>query len=726
MNAERNSPPWLLANPSRFNDDDEGGLNLGQIIAVIRRKAFLIAGMAIGVAALAGLKALTDDPVYQGQFEILIEPETVETQVINSTNPNTIAGDQGIATVKEDEIKLKILKSPEVMTPIVEEIQKLYPKITYAELYQNLNVTSKGESTLILTVAYQNEDKQLVKSVLDTFSQAYLNYSLNTRQTGIRRGIDFVDAQLPQLRDRVNVQQQRLQKIRQQNNIVDPEVKGEQLSELIGSFEQAQLQTQIELNEAKALYAALQTELARQEASTIAVSVLSDNTRYQTLLNQLLEVDSQMAKDSVLLDEASPEIMTLKQQRQNLLPLISREALRVSRETASKIQALEARDRILTKTLADLNVQVKQLSMILRQYNEIQQDLEIATENLNQFLSKREGLKIDAAQKEIPWSLLSPPPEEPESLSVGVKKNLLLGGILGLLLGLGAALASDKLSNLLYTSQEVKEAARLPILGVIPLEKGLEKLTPREDKLAFLQSLELGYNLALGNGHKPQHSYGISTSFFEAFRFLYTNIRLLNPNSPIQSLAITSTEPEEGKSTVAIHLAQAAAAMGQRVLLVDTDLRYPSLHERLKLSNQEGLTDILETETPDFNRAIQRSPLEDNLFVLTAGAIPLDPTRLIGSRKMQHLMEKLNEAFDLVVYKIPSLLEVADPYLVATHTDGVLLVAALGKLKRSLLEKALDELRLSGTPVLGVAINRNKDTVTRRAVTTSATNKELV
>jgi Mrp family chromosome partitioning ATPase len=93
---------------------------------------------------------------------------------------------------------------------------------------------------------------------------------------------------------------------------------------------------------------------------------------------------------------------------------------------------------------------------------------------------------------------------------------------------------------------------------------------------------------------------------------------------------------------------------------------------------------------------------------------------------MQHLMEKLNEAFDLVVYKIPSLLEVADPYLVATHTDGVLLVAALGKLKRSLLEKALDELRLSGTPVLGVAINRNKDTVTRRAVTTSATNKELV
>jgi polysaccharide biosynthesis transport protein len=532
MRTEQNTPPWLLANATRFNESDEGGLDLGQIVATIRRKALLIAGITIGVASLAALKAITDTPVYQGQFEILTEPITVETKIISATNPDTLNKEEDLSETQTDEVKLKILKSPEVMAPIVKQIQTRFPDITYKSIFESLNITPVGDKSEVLTITYQNPDAEQVQYVLDVVSRAYLAYSLDSRKIGINRGIEFVEAQLPKLQSRVTIQQERLQKIRQRYNIVDPETKGKQLSELLGAFGEQQLEAQIQLNEAKALYTTLQKELTRQDTGTAVGPTLTQNTRYQNLLSQLLEIDSQMAKDSVLLGEESPEIQTIQRQRQNLLPLIRQEGQRVVRETAIRIQELETRNLILNQTLERVNREVKQLSLVLRQYNDIQRELEIATENLNQFLSRREALRIEAAQREIPWRLLTPP-EEPQPQSASLKKNLLLGGILGLLLGLGAALATDKLSNLLYTSQELKEIAKLPILGVIPYERFL----PAADNKLVPVSL-VDRALTQVNGYKkPQNQ--TSPAFLEAFRFLYTNIRLLNPDAPIQSFVVS-------------------------------------------------------------------------------------------------------------------------------------------------------------------------------------------
>lgn len=706
MRTEQNTPPWLSANVSRFNESDEGGLDLGQVVATVRRKAMLIAGITFAVAGLAALKAITDTPVYQGQFEILTEPITVETKIISSANPDTLSNQKDGTETETSEVKLKILKSPEVMAPIVKQLQTRYPDFNYKTLFENLNITPIGTKSEVLTITYQNPDAKQVQFVLDIVSRAYLDYSLNSRKVGINRGIKFVEAQLPKLQSRVSIQQERLQKIRQRYNLVDPEAKGKQLSELLGAFGKQQLEAQIQLSEAKALYTTLQKELTDQDTGTAVAPTLTANTRYQNLLNQLLEIDAQAAKDSVLLGEESPEIKTIRQQRQNLLPLIRQEGQRVARETSIRIQELETRNLILNQTLERVNREVKQLSLVLRQYNDIQRELEIATGNLNQFLSRREALRIEAAQREIPWRLLTPP-EEPQPQSASLKKNLLLGSILGLLLGLGAALATDKLSNLLYTSQELKEIAKLPILGVIPFERNLERsLSSGEDKLLPISLVDRAITQV--NGHKKNQS-SIAPAFFEAFRFLYTNIRLLSSDPPIRSFVVSSAADEDGKSTVAIHLAQTAAAIGQRVLLVDTDLRYPSLHERLMIPNKEGLTDLLAQDTLELNDVIVRSPAEDNLFILTAGSIPADPTRLLASVKMQELMKKLQAAFDLAIYKAPSLSEFADSYLLANYTNGILFVAGLGKLKRPVLEQALEELKISATPVLGIVANRAKN-----------------
>jgi capsular exopolysaccharide synthesis family protein len=195
-----------------------------------------------------------------------------------------------------------------------------------------------------------------------------------------------------------------------------------------------------------------------------------------------------------------------------------------------------------------------------------------------------------------------------------------------------------------------------------------------------------------------------SAFFLESFRSLYTNIRLLSTRQPIHSLVIGSAVPGDGKSTLAIYLAQTAASMGQRVLLVDADLRRPQLHVRLGLPNDRGLSDVITTDL-SLNDAIVRSSVEDNLFVLTAGQPTSDSIKLLSSGKMQYLMEQFQAFFDLVIYDTPPLLGLADGNILAANTDGIILVVGLQKTDRSLLTKSLESLKISGASVLGVVAN---------------------
>lgn len=696
MQAGQDSQLLPLVNVAQFNDNP-GGLDLAQALATIRRQAHLIAGVTLLVASAAVFKSITDTPVYKAKFELLTEPVTLETQVISSTNPESLSSREEIVAVELDEAKLKILKSPSLMSPIVAELQAKYPDISYDSVVENLTITANASNS-ILEVTYQDSDPQQVQDVLDLVARSYLKYSLESRQTDISRGIQFLEGQLPQLRSRVDSLQERLQKLRQESNLIDPTTQSEQLSEQIGLFVQQRLEVQAQLSEAQRLTANLQEELA-QPIELASASALS-NPRYQELLDQILEIDAQVAKESVLFFEESPEIKILQEQRQRLLPLLRQEGQRVYRGGANRIQELQIREQALNETIDRLNQQIKQLTVTTRQYTDLQRELDIATNNLNQFVAKREALRIDAAQRESPWELLTPP-GEPDATSASVKKNLVLGTMLGLLLGIGAALGLDKLGDIIHSSKKLKEVTQLPLLGIVPLSKTLEASAIDGDVLtpaAQNQRSRSGNHLQL-----ERFSFMI-----ESFRSLYANIRLLNPDRPIRSFVISSAMPGEGKSTVAIHLAKTAAAMGRRVLLVDADLRSPRLHSRLEISNWQGLTDVIAKNNLDFNDVIQRASL-DQLFVLTSGPIPPDPIRLLGSEKMQHLMREWQATFDLVIYDAPSLFGLADAHLLAASTDGVALVAGLGKLKRSLLEQTLEQINTAHTPILGVVANRAKD-----------------
>lgn len=706
---------WLpQSNLAPSRTDDEGGLNLGQVVATLRRKALIIAGVTTVVASGALLKALNSKPLYKANFEILTKPITVEERVISSVPQSLSNKERQQAPEKGvDPTKLKVLKSMALLAPIVKKLEPQYPGISYDEIAANLVVTPLPQSE-ILAVSFQGGNSEKVKAVLDQVADAYLRYSLEERLADVRQGIDFVDAQLPQLQKRVAVIQDELQNFRQRYNLIDPDSQGKQLADQTTKIEQQRFEAQAKLNEVRVLYQNLSRELA-QQTDVRASSALSENAPYQKLLSQILEVEAQAAKDSSLFQDNSPNIQVLRDQQKNLLPLLQREAQRVQAGLADKIQELESRNQFLARTEIALNQDIKQLSVVARRYVDIQRELKIATDNLDQFLTKREALRIDGGQRKTPWQILTPP-TNPSPFSADVKRSALLGTVLGLLIGIGVALLLDKVSSILHSAEEIKALSKLPILGAIPYNTNLKEteqslvslnqITASTDVSSPVHQMPRRFGVNNSNG-STSHQYRGSV-FLEAFRSVYTNILLLSPDERIRSIIISSSIPGEGKSTISIYLAQAAAALGQRVLLVDADLRLPKLHQRLEMDNTFGLSTII-AEDLDFEGVVQKSFLESNLAILTAGQAPPDPTRLLSSKKMQNLMERLQEAYDLVIYDMPPIVGLADAKLLAPRVDGIVMVAGLNKTKASVLTQTLEELKLSAVPVLGIVANGSRD-----------------
>jgi capsular exopolysaccharide synthesis family protein len=368
-------------------------------------------------------------------------------------------------------------------------------------------------------------------------------------------------------------------------------------------------------------------------------------------------------------------------------------------EASNQIKLLEVRNQEIANSKIASEQLARQFPSIARQYSDLQGQLDIATKTRDQLLSQRETLRVEAAQKQVPWELVSKPqiPKGPGGNPITApskSKNIQMGGlVLGLLLGVGAAVLIEKRRNIFYTSKEVEETIQLPLLGIIPLYKGTEQLS---SSAPFVGAIE-----------ETNGSNKSASLFREAFDSLYANIRFLFADPAIRSLAVCSAASGDGKSTVALHLAQTAAAMGQRVLLVDANLRQPQLHAKLGLPNQKGLSDLLYKKLAP-NELIGRSQTAENLFVLTSGQALPNSTRLLASAQMQYLMEEFQATFDLVIYDTSPLVDFMDANFLAAHTDGILMVVAVNKTSRSVVKQVIEQLNTFRLPTLGVVANHVK------------------
>jgi capsular exopolysaccharide synthesis family protein len=675
---------------------------------------------------------MTRAPIFQGSFQLRIQSESPEGRAIAAKGAADTASDEAVARPNAEidyATQISILLSPRLLDPVAKSLKSQYPDLTGTALANSITIgrvknPDSSESSL-LQITYEGTNREQVDAVVDALSKSYLNYSRDERVNNLNRASRFVDEQLPSVQQEVDKLEKALQTFRQQNNLIDPSTQASQLTNQISSINQQQLDAQVQLTQTKALYRSLQQQLRLNPDGAVAASVLSESPEYQRAVTQLQEIETQIAQQSAQLTDNNPTLKVLQSRRRQLLPLVERRAqraignstsyktralpfqnsvrLNLTRqfvEAASQVRTLEARVLDLSQIKQNLETRFNQLPALSRQYESLQRKLQVNTTSLGNLLARREELRINAARQEKTWELFVPPSTPSAVTSMGLPRSLAIGIILGSLLGAGLALAIDNLKRAIHTPKELRAITKLRLLGVIPTEKNLEKIldyyTPsRSGRLPLPGQSSRGQNQRMPYRFSP---------FIEALRKLYANIYLLKQTTTaVRSLVISSALPGEGKSTISAHLARTAAAMGQRVLVVDADLRNPQVHHLLGLTKSPGLGEVLSSELP-LEDAIQSVPHEDNLFALTAGLTSIESASLLSSRQMLNLIEQLNIRFDLVIYDTTPL-GFADAALLSAHTDGLVLVSKLGTIDHTSLNHVLELLEVSGLPVLGVVAN---------------------
>ena len=703
--------------------DNNDEIDLRELWRALRRRKNLVGVTAAGVLALSGLNTAYQRifrPVYQGSFALLI------TDPLNNESGNRAAAaalDGGMfeelarnTTSNDIPTLIELLQSPLLLSPIAQRYD-----LNANALAKRITITTGGEKRKeaegILKVSVTGRDPLEDKQLLDDLSSTYLQAALQQRQQRLSDGLNFLNRQGPALEAKTKEIQSEVSDFRKRHSLLEPTTEGRALKQ-----REAAIAAQVlDLEAGRNRLLRVRQEIANgtltargfQEAiggignGTTAgggVQGLTISDVDQSLLQQLLKVETELAEARAKYNPDSSMVRGLEARLNQLQPLLRKNQLEAVDAAlnlnAGRLETAKAQE-------TSLNNQFLKQPALIKQYEALQTRLKIAQENLTGLVTARENFQLEIAQRSVPWRVIDPPEINPNPIKPSIPRNLALGAVLGLVAGAAAGLLRDRMDHVFHHAGEVKMDLGLPLLGHIPhvdLFKGVRE--DKEDKRFLLQELDSNYPSEVNQNTEQKAKY---QRFFyqEAFRNLFTSIRFLNSDQPLRSIAITSSLPAEGKSLVNVLLAKTLSEMGQKVLLIDADLRKPQLHKRLGLNNLRGLTNVLTDDSNSWRSALQPVEGYENWSVITAGRRPPDPTRLLSSNRLHQLVEDLENSgeFDLILFDTAPVLGLADAALVAEHCDGLVLMVSLDRVDRSLPKEAVARILSSGAPLLGVVTN---------------------
>jgi len=340
----------------------------------------------------------------------------------------------------------------------------------------------------------------------------------------------------------------------------------------------------------------------------------------------------------------------------------------------AKIKDAEEQLEELEKRLA-LEVSARGIQDIQNQMAVLQQKITTWQGNYAELLNFYAGSRTNYLSVVEPASVPTTP------ISPNVRTNMLLAGVVGLLLSVGAALLLEYLDDTLKTKEDVDQTLNLPTLGIIP---HIRKLREPSDHLPTMQD--------------PL------SHIAEAYRTLRTNVQFSSLGNPSGHLLVTSSRPLEGKTTTACNLGITLAQAGRRVILVDTDLRRPAMHRFFEVPNREGLTSLLLDETLPVEAALVDTPVP-NLRLLPCGPIPPNPADLLASDPMKRRLEEMKKLAEVLIFDSPPVLAVADAGVLGGLVGNVILVVKGERTRTDAVRRSKEILEQLGLKILGIVLN---------------------
>lgn len=289
-----------------------------------------------------------------------------------------------------------------------------------------------------------------------------------------------------------------------------------------------------------------------------------------------------------------------------------------------------------------------------------------------------EQIRLSEAQTVSTVMAVDPAVVPTKPISPQVLRNTALAAMVGLMLAVGVIFLIEALDDTLKTPDEVKKTLGLPVLGIITKHESEEG--------------------------KPITSVAPRSPVSEAFRSLRTNIQYTVIDEPLHTILITSTDPKEGKTTIVSNLGVVFAQLGKKVTLIDADLRKPTLHKKLGLQNRNGLTSLFVRSIETVDLICQKTEIP-NLSVITSGELPPNPSELLGSKRLQSILNSVKEKSDVVIIDSPPALAVTDPLVLVPYVDAVLIVIKPGFTKGKSAALVIEQLRRSNANIIGVVMN---------------------
>ncbi len=710
-------PAGVVALPLPVSGEaEEAGFRPGTLLRVLRRRRrpFLIT--LVLVTAAFGARTVwqrLNAPVFQGGFTLLISDPINQPR----TGGGGSAGGTDIASVALNESRLdvptlmRVLESPAVLGPVYEQLGKSNPGEAFPGVSVSL-VPAGGNApgvlaAGVLAVNARGSDPEVVGRTLSLTEDAYLSWSLQQRREKLSEGVRFLAEQAPALQERFRTLQNQVEAFRRDNRVLLPQEEATAVREQLGALRSQLASQQVErgqllrlrgdvasgrltLRDFSSGSASGEGEGAADSGAGTSVVV---NLPDQALLDQLGDIEKQIAEAQVTFQPSSPFLRDLLAAREQLRPQVQSKELQA---VDAAVQKLDASMAVNRAKLAQLEGRFERQPGLLREYEDLQRQLQAAEANLASYQSTREQFQLEIAQNNVPWKVIAPTTVNPNPVEPQLGRGLLQGLLLGLVAGTGVALLRDRLDHVFHSPGEVRDDLRKPLLGHIPYISFFEGV--RAEKRFLLQELDEQQS---GVARYQRFHYQ------EAFRNLYTSLRFLSTEKPVRSLAVSSSQPSEGKSLAIVLLAKTMHELGRRVLLVDADLRKPQMHHRLGLDNVAGLSNLLTEEGGRWREVLQTVPDYPNWDVITAGRRPPDPPRLLSSARMGELVADIaaNGGYDLVLYDTPPALGLADAALVAEHLDGIVLLVSLNRVDRALPAEAIQRIEAAGAPLLGVLTN---------------------
>lgn len=697
-------------------DSEQSELDLKQIAATLLRRKWIIIGSLglIGLVALITVLRMT--PLYTAEALVLInvrESTVVDMEaVLSGLPPDSAVIDSEVEVLRSRGVAERVVKklrldrdkefNPQLRAKTFGQYISPMPWIrSLLQLFQSEREISQEDAeanafssvvnavlgrlsisrkrlTYVIEISFLSEDPKKAARIANSFADTYLLEQLEAKFEAVSQATNWLNDRLVVLRAKLRDSERAVEIYREENGLIDAggmTLSEKELSELNARLVLIRIEKEGQRAKLGRVQQLLQSGNAEGFAEVLESQVVA------VLRQQQAEIVRKAAELSSKYGPRHPEMIKVEAEQRDLEHQIGLEVQRIVAKLSSDLVVTRSQERALKDALTNLTSQNTENNKAFIQLRELERE---ATANqtvyetfLNRFKETSEQGGIQTSDARILSEAAVPVgSSKPKKLRI-----LVLVEILALFLGVGVVFLLEHFDNGFHTGEEIEMALGLPHITSVPL------LSQKEA------------------GNSPQN-YGVShplSMYAEAFRSLRLAVSLSNVDKPPQVILFTSAVPNEGKSVTALSFARAAALSGIKTIIIDCDMRRPSVHSFVNVSRPEaGLVEMLSNQV-SLDDIIQKDPLTSLEFTSIAGS-SINPSDLFSSNKMEQLIEACRSRYDLIVFDSPPVLPVIDALILARLADKTVFVVRWDKTAKQTAAEAIKRLKQADADIAGVVM----------------------